>query len=301
MEESFRSAFRKFTGRSVVELKTSTRRLNILDRIGLEFDPSYTILLKENLENIQKDSSHPLESVSESFEANSTTQTEFDQLSEDLRQQFSEFRVKWAQRYSVDNFVPRLEMGKWIVEDEKGFRINLKNKAKDLKDFYLHDIHLMIGDAEKLVVTTSSRCLKLQNKITKAWYESMKSHGQGAILPISRLLPSLELGLREMEEKELRRVRDAIKLLAEKRFREGVKRAGSHYYKSPQAVYRNLGGTWNTLGLWDTGFRAFMEEFVDFCQGICLEIIMWYQRKWILFTRGWSLGQIELFEKEEGA
>lgn len=300
VEESFRSAFRKFTGRSVVELKASHHRLQILERIGIEFDPSYTILLKENLDSIQDDPTHPKESVSEAPVENSQAQSEYGQLSSDLRAQFSEFRSKWAQRYSVDEFVARLEMGKWIVEEEKGFRLNLSTKAKDLKDFYLHDIHLMVGDAEKLVVTTCSRCIKIQNKITQAWYQTMKENGGGELKPISRLLPSLELGLREMEERELRRVRDAVKLLAEKRFRDGVKKAGSHYYKTPQAVYRNLGGTWNTLGIWDTGFRAYMEEFVDFCQGICLEIILWYQRKWILFTRGWSLGQLELFEKEEG-
>lgn len=300
MEESFRSAFRKFTGRSVVELKASHHRLKMLERIGVDFDPNYTILLKENLDQVQQDSSHPIETVSESPRENKQVTQEFNNLSRELRQQFSEFRTKWAQRYTVDAFVPRLEMGNWLVKEKQGFKINVNNKAKDLKDFYLHDIHLMVGDAEKLLVTTCSRCLRIQNQISQSWYQAMKEQGGGEMRPISKLLPSLELGLREMEEKEIRRIRDAIKLLAEKRFREGVKRAGSHYYKTPQAAYRNLGASWNSLGVWDTGYRAYMEEFVDFSQGVCLEMSSWYYQKWNLFTRGWSLGQIELFEKEEG-
>ena len=299
MQESFRRAFRKFTGRSVVELKASHHRLQMLEKIGLEFDPNYTILLKENLDQIKLDPSHPRETVSESSDLNQKSSGHFRKLSNDVETQFLEFRQKWAQRYEVDEFVERLENGSWLLEEPQGFKVNVGTKAKDLKDFYLHDMHLMVGDAEKLIVTTSSRCLKIQNKICKDWYEEMRIRGESEVSmrPISRLLPTLELGLRDMEGQEFRKIRDSIKLLAEKRFRDGIKRAGSHHYRSPQAAYRNLGGSWNNLGIWNSGFRAYMEDFVDFCLGICLEIIEWYRKKWTLFTRGWSRGQIELFDQ----
>ena len=298
MQEAFRRSFRKFTGKSVVNLKGNQQRFEMLERLGMEFDPNYTILLRENLEDFQKSQHTSSEIISEAQETHQKSARDFKLLEADLSKQFYDFRQKWGQRFEVESFAQKLLTLGYLTLDEGSYKFQIGSSAKDVKDFYLQDMHLMVGDAEKLVVTTCSRCLKLQNQICKEWYTVMASRSdvEGSLRPISKILPTLELGLREMEDREIRKIRDSIKLLTEKRFRDGVKKTSKRKFSTPEAAFKNIGAEWNSLGVWNSGFRSFMEDFVDFCMGICAEIIEWYHKKWNLYTRGWSTGQIQLFE-----
>jgi hypothetical protein len=85
--------------------------------------------------------------------------------------------------------------------------------------------------------------------------------------------------------------------LAKKRFAAAFASKGPvRYYSSAMSCARNVGRYWNPHYAYENCFLAFTDDFCDYAQGLTTQVIEWYQSKWSLFLRGFSRGQLNLFE-----
>ena len=185
-----------------------------------------------------------------------------------------------------------LEGGDFLEHDEeKGWALTVKNNKQDINAFYSATIHLLVSDAEPLFVRMHGRVMQLQEKLCKYW------HGESAVDAVSKLLPSLEASLRDKENAMVVSLRSSLNALAKKRFAAAFSaKSAPHYYSSAASCARNVGRFWNPHYAYENGFLAFTDDFCDYAQGLTTQVIEWYQSKWSLFLRGFSRGQLNLFE-----
>jgi len=283
------------TGRSLLGVSGAPDRQAVLSFLSEGVDPAYCIALREHIDGSESDflQAGPESSVSEAMNLQKACQKEFRALQLELKTAFQNFREKWAQRLETSVLAPQLRDNGWITQADGGFKLDLGTSRKDIRDFYYDTVHLMVGDAEKLVVTAHSRSAHLQQRLAKTWYaETIES-------PASKILPTLEAGLRGSENALMQKLRESLGNVAIHFFSEAfrLRRTSRSFrvWKSEEAVVRNLGEHWNPAGIWPNGFRAYMEEFCDYASGISTEITDWYLDKWLLYLRGFSRGQLNLF------
>ena len=205
---------------------------------------------------------------------------------------YDEFRAKWMQRFSTDEVLRLLlEGGDFLHHDENGWTLAVKNNKQDISAFYSATIHLLVSDAEPLFVRMHGRVMQLQEKLCKYW------HGESAVDAVSKLLPCLETSLREKENALVLSLRSTLNSIAKKRFAAAfMGKSATRYYASAAGCARNVGKFWNPHGAYENGFLAFTDDFCDYARGLTIQIIEWYQSKWALFLRGFSRGQLNLFE-----
>jgi hypothetical protein len=297
LDKYFRRAFRKLTGRSLLRFSGVPDRDQVLNFLVEAVDPIYSIALREHLDLSEQRLSQEGgdEFISESRIAQKLCSEEFEELKKEIEKKFDDFRSKWAQRLTQDQLVPLLNQGGWILPSEKGFEFKIKGDAQDVKNFYYETLHFMTGDAEKLVVTVNSRVLHIQEKLTKIW------HGDTVHNSVSKILPTLERGARERENAAIRKIRESMAPIALNRFSSGFvskgrTRISPQIYPTAESLVRGISAKWNTAGVWENGFMAFMEDYADYARGICIQIQEWYQNKWMLYLRGFSRGQLDFFE-----
>lgn len=232
------------------------------------------------------------EQISYSETAWKLAEASFPKIVEDANKLYDEFRAKWVQRFSTDEVLRLLlEGGDFLTkDDEKGWTLAVKNNKQDINAFYSATIHLLVSDAEPLFVRMHGRVMQLQEKLCKYW------HGESAVDAVSKLLPCLESSLREKENALVVSLRSSLNALAKKRFAAAFATKGSPYYPTAASCARNVGRFWNPHYAYENGFLAFTDDFCDYARGLTLYVIEWYHSKWSLFLRGFSRGQLNLFE-----
>lgn len=302
MDENFRRAIRKMTGKSLVRLGGRPDRAPLVAELSQNMAPTWSIALSAHLEaalDNPEDFMAGSETISLSNEAWRAAQGEFPALAEEFRARFEDFRVKWLQRFSTEEIMKVLMQGRWVAQDPQGgwtFALKgrtEKEREKEARDLYYETAHLLVGDAEKLLVMMVSRALHLQDRLASVW------HKESAVDAMSKVLPSLEASLREFEDKCFFEIRETLPTFAFTRFALAFRTArGSTIARAPtvQAVARQVGGAaWNPLGTYENAFLAYLEDFCDYTRGLTLLIGDWYHNKWSLYLRGFSRGQLDLF------
>ncbi len=292
MEESFRRAIRKMTGKSLVRFGNLPNRTRLEAVMSQSMTANWSIALFEHLEAaLQKSDSEigSSEMISYSVSAWKLAETEFPKLLSDSREKLEEFRKKWAQRFTTEELHRMLLQGNWITESEEGFSLALKNNKAEIQNLYLATVHLMVGDAEKLFVMMTSRLLHLQDRLSRYWYE------ESALDPVSKILPCLEASLRKREETLIADLRETIATLAKERFFAAFSKSKQKKYSTSFACVRHIGRIWNANGAYENSFLAYLDDFCDYFSGLSLLIEEWYRNKWSLFLRGFSRGQLDLF------
>lgn len=257
---------------------------------------TWSIALFEHLDALMNNAesmASASELISYSESAWKLADASFPQIVQDANKLYDEFRAKWMQRFSTDEVLRLLlEGGDFLTHDEEqGWALTVKNSKQDISAFYSATIHLLVSDAEPLFVRMHGRVMQLQEKLCKYW------HGESAVDAVSKLLPCLETSLREKENALVLSLRGTLNTIAKKRFAAAFAGKGTpHYYASAAGCARNVGRFWNPHGAYENGFLAFTDDFCDFARGLSLQVIEWYHSKWSLFLRGFSRGQLNLFE-----
>lgn len=298
MEESFRRAIRKMTGKSLVRLGGRPDRPQVLAQLSQGLQSSWTVALHEHLTQSMipgEGFAGEAELVSYGSQAWELAQVEFPALNLEFKGKLQEFREKWTQRFASEAMVDLLKQGRWVQQDEQGYFFSMKASAQEVKDLYYESLHLLVGDAEKLMVMVTSRSTHIQDKLSSLWLkESLHS-------PASKLLPCFEAGIRDMESQYLRTLREGLQPLAFKRFSSAFKpsRSAPMHYPNQVAVIRSIGRVWNPVGAWENGYLAYLQDFCDYLDGLVQVIADWYANKWSLFLRGYSAGQLELFHSRQ--
>ncbi|MBO6135369.1 hypothetical protein SAMN05720761_12240 [Fibrobacter sp. UWCM] len=300
MEESFRRSIRKMTGASI-RLNACPNRSSMVAELSQSMMVTWSIALFEHLDamlNNLDPSVGNSEQISFSETAWKLADTSFPQIAEAANKLYDEFRAKWMQRFSTDEVLRLLlEGGDFIHHDEeKGWALTVKNNKQDINAFYSATIHLLVSDAEPLFVRMHGRVMQLQEKLCKYW------HSESAVDAVSKLLPCLESSLRDKENAMITSLRSSLNVLAKKRFALAFTGKGpQRYYRSAASCARNVGRFWNPHYAYENGFLAFTDEFCDYARDLTLYIIDWYHDKWSVFLRGFSRGQLNLFETTASA
>lgn len=300
MEESFRRSIRKMTGASI-RLNACPNRSSMVADLSQSMMVTWSIALFEHLDamlNNLDPSVGNSEQISFSETAWKLADTSFPQIAEAANKLYDEFRAKWMQRFSTDEVLRLLlEGGDFIHHDEeKGWALTVKNNKQDINAFYSATIHLLVSDAEPLFVRMHGRVMQLQEKLCKYW------HSESAVDAVSKLLPCLESSLRDKENAMITSLRSSLNVLAKKRFALAFTGKGpQRYYHSAASCARNVGRFWNPHYAYENGFLAFTDEFCDYARDLTLYIIDWYHDKWSVFLRGFSRGQLNLFETTASA
>ncbi len=295
MDEAFRRSIRKMTGSSLVRLGGRLNRTAVTASLAGSMEVPWAIALFEHLDATLADPESLMsgaEMVSYSASSWQGAESHFPALCEEFKKRFEDFRLKWLQRFSTEDVHRNLLQGGWILQDEQGWYLALKGNIKEIRSLYHATIHLMVGDAEKLLVMMVSRASHLQDGLGKIWHKEI------ALSPISKLLPSLEASLRDQEEAYVARLRGSLSQVTFQRFAGAFRstRKTRHYHSSV-ACARHVGELWNPAEAYENAFLAFVEDFCDYARGITLLIGEWYQRKWQLYLRGFSRGQLDLFAR----
>ncbi|MBQ3777852.1 MAG: hypothetical protein II835_07185 [Fibrobacter sp.] len=295
MEESFRRAIRKMTGTSV-RLSVRPDRSSMVASLSQSMMVTWSIALFEHLDAMMSNAESMVgasELISFSKSAWKLADSSFPQIIQDANALYDEFRAKWMQRFSTEEVLRLLlEGGDFLTHDEEqGWALTVKTNKQDISAFYSATIHLLVSDAEPLFVRMHGRVMQLQEKLCKYW------HGESAVDAVSKLLPCLETSLREKENALVLSLRSTLNSIAKKRFAAAFMGKGAtRYYASAAGCARNVGRFWNPHGAYENGFLAFTDDFCDYARGLTIQIIEWYQSKWALFLRGFSRGQLNLFE-----
>ena len=295
MQEAFRRSIRKMTGNSV-RLSVRPNRSTMIATLSQSMMVTWSIVLHEHLDAMLNDPAVNVgtsELISFSETAWKLADSSFPQIIADANKLYDEFRTKWMQRFSTDEVMRLLlEGGDFLHHDEeKGWALTVKNNKQDINAFYSATIHLLVSDAEPLFVRMHGRVMQLQEKLCKYW------HSESAVDAVSKLLPSLEASLRDKENAMVVSLRSSLNSLAKKRFAAAFNTKGApHYYSSASSCARNICRFWNPHYAYENAFLAFTDDFCDYARGLTIQIIEWYQSKWALFLRGFSRGQLNLFE-----
>lgn len=301
MDESFRRSYRRLTGKSLLGFSGTPNRSRVINFLAEKMHTAYAIALKEHLDQADEEQgSGEYELISEAPKTQIECHEMFKMIRQEIEDDFKTFRAKWAQRYSVPNLLPKLRTnGRIISVDGEGYQLDVGKTKKEVNDFYYESIYYMVGDAEKLFVNLNSRIIRQQNRLTDLWYK------ESIDTPISKILPTIEAGLRECEIAVFKDIRFASAELAKEYFAIGFKKrkdsTSFKIWKTEEMVIKNIGEVWNPSGVWDNGFRAFLEDYTDYVRGICLELLDWYQTKLFLYLRGFSKGQLDLFASQKNS
>jgi len=115
---------------------------------------------------------------------------EFSELGQKFTERLYEWHFKWQQRFEAESTAQAVAKGSEDIRKNK----NSKDREKLAKDLYLNTVHLMVGDAQKHIVTLSGRADFLQESIRKIWHKNCPNDSY------SKILPSIENSLQNYEE-----------------------------------------------------------------------------------------------------
>lgn len=283
------------TGTSIVRFGSRPNRASMIANLSQSMNATWSIALYEHLDANDSNPSATMagpETISFSPSAWKLWESEFPHLLDEFSTKFDEFRFKWNQRFSTDEIHRQLLQSEWLIQEDQGWRFSSKMTKQEVKNLYFSTIHLMVGDAEKLLVMMSSRASHLQERLSSYWYK------EGATDALSKVLPCLEASLRQQETDLVTSLRASLAEVALKRFFAGFSTSAKpRYYPTSMSCARNVGRLWDLNGAYENPFLAYTDDFCDYAAGLTLLIGRWYQEKWSLFLRGFSRGQLDLFDQ----
>lgn len=277
------------TGSSLLGPGLRQDRASELSNLSQAMDVRWSIALNEHLDAAE---TLPEESAGSDMISNGTAAwklaaEDFPIILEEYRGKFREFRFKWMQRFATDEITRMLSQNQYILHDDSGWFFSAN--AEKLRNLYFSTIHLMVGDAEKLLVNLSGRVEHIQDKLSRMWYR------ESALDAVSKVLPSLEAALRSSEYALTARLRASLANVSRKRFmaefRQGREK---RYFPTARSCAKNLGANSANIA-YENAFLAFTDDFCDYAEGVSLYIGKWYSEKWLLYLRGFSRGQLDLF------
>lgn len=290
MEESFRRAIRKMTGSSLLGTGFRQDRSSELSSLSQAMDVRWSIALNEHLdaaESNPEEMTSGSEMISNGSHAWKLAAEDFPVILDEYRVKFREFRFKWMQRFATDEITRMLSQNQYVLQGENGYYFSAN--AEKLRNLYFSTVHLMVGDAEKLLVNLSGRVEHIQDKLSKMWYR------ESALDAVSKILPSLEAALRASEYAMTSRLRTSLAGVARKRFMAEFKPPRERKcFPSARSCAKNVGANSSNIA-YENAFLAFTDDFCDYAEGVTLYIGKWYSEKWLLYLRGFSRGQLDLF------
>jgi len=237
--------------------------------LARNMDPALVIILSEHLGWVIK---HPenlphSENISQSRTAWLSALNGFAELEQKFAAKLDEWQEKWRQRFEIEGVSQMVATG---ADEIKKIKI-AKERERLAKILYLNTVHLMIGDAQKYLVTINSRAELFQENIRKIWHKNCPSDSY------SKILPSLEGSFQNYEETFFSDIRnsffedqrDSVPSIAKQEFLEAIMANDDcnlilNFYFSK--IFRQV-------------------------SKISANIFKFYSKKWALYARGFGCRQ----------
>ena len=222
-------------------------------------DPALVIVLSEHLGWVAEnpESIPHSEYISQSRSAWFAALSGFAELEESFAKKIDEWRDKWQQRFEIEGTAKIISSGAEAIKQIK----NAKEKEKKIKDLYLDTVHLMIGDAQKYMVTIISRAELLQENIRKSWHKNCGSDSY------SKILPSIENSLQSWEESFFA---DAL---------------------TPEFARQEFAETIKLTDDCDAILNMYFSKIFRHASKFSCDLCKFYSKKWALYSRGFRSRQ----------
>jgi len=237
--------------------------------LARNMDPALVIVLSEHLGWVAK---HPenlphSESISQSRAAWLSALSGFAEMEQKFAAKLDEWREKWLQRFEIEKASQIVAAGADEIKNTK----NAKERERLARALYLGTVHLMIGDAQKHLVTVNSRAELLQENIRKIWHKNCPSDSY------SKILPSIESSFQNYEETYFSNIRylffedqkDSVPSIARQEFLEAIM-ANDNCNLILNFYFSKI-------------FRQISKISANLCK--------FYSKKWALYARGFSCRQ----------
>jgi len=235
-------------------------------------DPALVIVLSEHLGWMAE---HPedfphSENISQSKPVWLMAHNGFLELKQKFEERLDEWHSKWQQRFEIEGTAQIVAAGAEAIKNIK----NSKDRERRAKDLYLNTVHLMVGDAQKYLVTMNSRAELLQENIRKTWHKTCPGDS------CSKILPSIEGAFQNYEEEFFTDIRnsffedqkDSAPGIARREFLESI------------MVNDNCN---QILNFYFLKIHSYVSK-VSFC------LYRFYSKKWAMYARGFRNRQNNL-------
>jgi len=224
-------------------------------------DPALVIVLSEHLGWVAK---HPesfphSENISQSRTAWLSALNGFAELEQKFAAKLDEWRDKWQQRFEIEGVAQIVAAGADEIKKIK----NAKDREQQARLLYLKTVHLMIGDAQKYLITINNRAELLQENVRKIWHKNCPSDSY------SKILPSIESSFQGYEEAFFEAQKDSLPNIARQEFLEAIM-SNDNCNLILNFYFSNI-------------FRQVSK--------ISASISRFYSKKWALYARGFSSRQ----------
>jgi hypothetical protein len=231
-------------------------------------DPALVIVLSEHLGWVAE---HPedfphSENISQSKPAWLMAHNGFLELKQKFEEKLDEWYSKWQQRFEMEGTAQVVARGAETIKNIK----NPKDRERGAKDLYLNTVHLMIGDAQKYVVTMNSRAELLQENIRKIWHKTCPGDS------CSKILPSIENSFQNYEETFFSNIRS------------------SFFEDSPGIARQEFLETIMENDNCDLILNFYFSKIHRHVSKISSGLCRFYSKKWAMYARGFSSRQNNL-------
>ncbi|MCL2260666.1 MAG: hypothetical protein FWC15_04835 [Fibromonadales bacterium] len=237
--------------------------------LSQSMNPALVTVLSEHLNWVAE---HPesiphSENISQSQAAWLMAHEGFAELEQTFAQKLYEWHAKWQQRFEIEGTAQTVAAKAEVIKKTK----NAKERERHARDLYLNTMHLMVGDAQKHVVSVSSRADFLQKAIRKAWHKSCPNDSY------SKILPGLESTFEDYEAAFFENTRtlffedqkDSVPSIARREFLETIMESA------------------NCNSILNFYFSKVFRRVSKLSSSLC----RFYSKKWTLYARGFNSRQ----------
>jgi hypothetical protein len=231
-------------------------------------DPALVIVLSEHLGWAAE---HPnnipySENISQSQAAWLMACDGFLELEQKFAERLSEWYAKWQQRFETEGTAQIIANGAPAIKKAKA-----KERERLAKDLYLNTVYLMIGDAQKHVVTINGRAEFLQESVRKTWHKNCPNDSY------SKILPSIEGSFQSFEETFFENERIS--------FFEDQKDS------APGIARQEFLETIMAVDNCDLILNFYFSRIFRYVSKISSNLCRFYSKKWALYARGFRSRQ----------
>ncbi|MCL1956521.1 MAG: hypothetical protein FWF63_04295 [Fibromonadales bacterium] len=224
-------------------------------------DAAFVTVLSEHMEWVTQ---HPekfphSEHISQSQAAWLMAHEGFLELEQKFMERLYEWHSKWQQRFDIEGTAKAIANGAENIKKNK----NSKEREKLARELYLNTVHLMVGDAQKHIVTLNKRVDLLQEGIRKIWHKNCPTDS------FSKILPSIEGSFQNHEETYFSDIRNSMPDIARREFLE--------------TITANDGC--NSI------LNFYFLKIFHYVSKISSCLCRFYSKKWALYARGFSSRQ----------
>ena len=215
-------------------------------------------------------------------------------LRNDTRLKFLEFRGKWTSRLEVKALLPFLQRNDWFVPHPAGgITLAGRGMRKEARMLYLQTSHDMVSDCARQWGALAGRVQALQERFAAEWLAELPPENNFRIPAV------LEATLRDAELQAWKSLRLSLGAMAEETFIRAVGRWDERQFADPETVVRDIASPWRKLDASRNGFIGFMLAMSALTEQLVLAMLDHYDRKWELFLRGFAEGSTGTLEREK--